>query len=354
VDLAGGTVDVWPLYLFLKNPITLNLGIDLFAEAEIEVTPASAGGSHFTLASEDQSKELKFDWPTLLKEPSAQNIPPALELHWKLLYYFAHEKLSADHQAFDFNLKLSTRAKSPAGAGLGGSSALSIAIVGALATWAHDRVIDPETEGEKFIQIVRDVETTVIKVPAGIQDYYGAMFGGLQVLHWGFGSHRREWLSDSTLAELDKRLILFYSGQSRNSGINNWVLFKGFIDNQEGVREKFAEIAKASEALDIALRAQDWKASGEAIAAEWSTRKTLAPGISTPEINAAFEEAARVAPVSGKICGAGGGGCFFIYLPSADPAHRSEIISKLGILSGIRHLPFTSSRRGVNVQVSRA
>jgi D-glycero-alpha-D-manno-heptose-7-phosphate kinase len=227
-------------------------------------------------------------------------------------------------------------------------------MIGALATWAHNRKIDPETEGETFIEIVRDVETTVIKVPAGIQDYYGAMFGGLQSLHWGFGSHRREWLPDPTLAELDQRLMLFYSGQSRNSGINNWVLFKGFIDNQEGVREKFEKIASATVGLDQALRAQNWQAAGVAIAEEWATRKTLAPGISTPEINAAFAEAARVAPISGKICGAGGGGCFFIYLPSADPSQRAEIISRLGQLPGIRPLPFTSSKRGVDVQVSRA
>ena len=354
IDLAGGTLDVWPLYLFLNHPITLNLGIDLFAEADVVVTPSERGNAHFILASEDQAKELKFDWPKLLKDPQMQGIPPALELHWKLLYHFAHEKLAQDHQAFDFNLKLSTRAKSPAGAGLGGSSALSIAMIGALATWAHDRVIDPEREGETFIQIVRDVETTVIKVPAGIQDYYGAMFGGLQSLHWGFGSHRRAWLPDSTLAELDKRLILFYSGQSRNSGINNWILFKGFIDNQEGVREKFEKIAQASQVLDHALKAQDWAAAGQAIADEWATRKTLAPGISTPEINSAFAEAARVAPVSGKICGAGGGGCFFIYLPSANAKERDEIILRLGKLPGIRHLPFASSRRGVDVLVSRA
>ena len=52
-------------------------------------------------------------------------------------------------------------------------------MIGALASWAKGQPVNPLEEGEKWIDIVRDVETTVIQVPAGVQDYYGAMFGGL-------------------------------------------------------------------------------------------------------------------------------------------------------------------------------
>src|SRR6185312_15075251 len=105
-----------------------------------------------------------------------------------------------------------------------------------------------------------------------------------------------------------------YSGQSRNSGINNWALFKSFIDKQEQVREKFGKIVAATTRLETALRRQDWDSVGAAIAEEWETRRTLAPGITTAEIDHAFAEAQKITKVSGKICGAGGGGCFFVYL----------------------------------------
>ena len=351
IDLAGGTVDLWPLYLFLDNPITINLGINLFAEADIIISDVKP--SRFTLRSEDQNKELSLDWPELLKDPTSQKVPPALQLHWKLLYHFAHEKLKLDHEAVDFSLTLTSRAKSPAGAGLGGSSALAIAMVGALATWARGELIDVERDGESFIEIVRDVETTVIQVPAGIQDYYGAMFGGLQSLRWGYGSHRREWLPEKTLHEIESRLILFYSGHSRNSGINNWTLFKGFIDKQEEVRTKFDLISKATQNLDYALHAKDWLAAGSAIDQEWETRRTLASGISTSEIDAAFAEARKIAPdSSGKICGAGGGGCFFVYLPSGEASLKEKIITALSVLPGIQHLPFQAVPRGVHVQLN--
>jgi D-glycero-alpha-D-manno-heptose-7-phosphate kinase len=355
MDLAGGTVDLWPLYLFLDRPVTVNLGIDLFAEAELETSEAKSGGQgSITLKSQDQGHELKLAWSDL----ESASAPPQLELHLKLLRHFARERAEeAGKRNHGFDLTLGTKAKSPAGAGLGGSSTLSVAIVGALATWARQgtprATIDVLRDGEKFIDIVRDVETTVIQVPAGIQDYYGAMFGGLQALRWGAGSHRREWLPESILGELEKRLMLFYSGQSRNSGINNWALFKGFIDNQQDVRARFGKIVQATRELEAALRAGDWTAAGRAITDEWWTRKTLAAGITTPEMERAFEAAQAITPVSGKVCGAGGGGCFFVYLPDPKPEYRSQIEAAF-VAQGIRPLPFRAVPHGLQVQTQTA
>jgi D-glycero-alpha-D-manno-heptose-7-phosphate kinase len=359
IDLAGGTVDIWPLYLFLQNPVTLNLGIDLYAEATIELSPAAGPQTNqVTLRSEDQNTELSTSWESIKNGISP---PPSLELHYKLLKYFFDRRTQTDSSKPFENFRLSTRARSPAGAGLGGSSTLSIAMIGALETWANpsriESPIHPETEGESFIEIVRDVETTVIRVPAGLQDYYGAMYGGLQSLRWGAGVHQRQWLPQDLLPELEKRLLLFYSGQSRNSGINNWALFKGFIDQQEGVRTKFEKISAATHRLEAALLARDWNQVGQAIAEEWETRKTLAPGITTPEIDRAFAEAQKLTRVSGKVCGAGGGGCFFVYLPVDSEASRNDLrdkIQKIFLGQGMRPLSFHGVPHGLEVQVTCA
>ncbi|MFL5811935.1 MAG: hypothetical protein ACJ763_00025 [Bdellovibrionia bacterium] len=342
IDLAGGTIDLWPLYLFLERPTTINLGIDLFAEAElIESDSKKAGHGSVTLRSDDQNIEQEISWEAL----SQAKVPPQLELHLKLLRHFTlFRKPGTD-------LTLKTRAKSPAGAGLGGSSTLSIAMIGALASWAKGQPVNPVEEGEKWIDIVRDVETTVIQVPAGVQDYYGAMYGGLQSLQWGAGRHQREWLPDDLIPELESRLLLFYSGQSRNSGINNWALFKGFIDNQEDIRGRFAKINQATRKLETCLLERRWSDAGEAIAAEWDVRRTLAAGISTPEMDRAFEIAKSIAPGrAGKICGAGGGGCFFIYLP--DPKDKAAVERAL-VAEGMRALPFRASPRGLEVHIRR-
>ncbi|MGK5082736.1 hypothetical protein WDW37_05465 [Bdellovibrionota bacterium FG-1] len=360
IDLAGGTVDLWPLYLFLEQPVTLNLGIDLYAETTLEITPTTdpnKGTVH--LRSDDQGHSLKMGWAEL----DTATAPAPLELHLKLLRYFARERLEqAGRKNLGFDLTLSSRARSPAGAGLGGSSTLSIAMAGALAGWAREgtqrETLDILRDGEKLIEIVRDIETTVIQVPAGIQDYYGAMFGGLQSLRWRAGQHERVWLPEGILADLEKHILLFYSGQSRNSGINNWMLFKSFIDDrgQGGVRTKFGQIVKATQHLETALMTRNWHDAGVAIAEEWAVRKTLAPGITTLEMERAFEAAQKISPISGKVCGAGGGGCFFVYLDDV-LGERAEAIKtqtqEAFAQQGIKLLPFHAVPRGLEVLISR-
>jgi D-glycero-alpha-D-manno-heptose-7-phosphate kinase len=194
-------------------------------------------------------------------------------------------------------------------------------------------------------------------VPAGLQDYYGAMFGGLQALNWGAGVHHREWLPQEILSELEPRLLLFYSGQSRNSGINNWLLYKNFIDDQSQVRERFRAIAKATRDVQAALLKKDWTGVGAAIRQEWDSRKTLAAGISTAEMDIAFAKAREIAPDSAaKICGAGGGGCFFIYLPESQASARDATRTKIQeefVKLGLRPLPFKAMPRGLDIQVTR-
>lgn len=349
VDLAGGTLDLWPLYLFFESPLTINLGIDLWASTRLEAV--KSGSACAVLRTEDQKTEQKLPWELLLSDQPL-NVPPQLELHAKLLRYFARKKATPPQGT----VTLTTSAKSPAGAGLGGSSTLSVSIVGALSAWARDGEV-PETavDGEHFIEVVRDIETTVIKVPAGVQDYYGAMFGGLQALHWGAGAHHRESLPEATLKELEKRLLLFYSGQSRNSGINNWALFKSFIDKDQATHDKFAAIHRATHDLHGALTRQDWESVGSAIASEWRARRTLAPGITTDTMDRAFESAMKLGATAGKVCGAGGGGCFFVYLPESSDSpggarSREQIKSAVEAL-GIRPLPFKAVPKGLEVKV---
>ena len=372
IDLAGGTVDIWPLYLFLKNPVTVNLAISLYAEAEVRSSPDdNDGGGAIVLQSEDQKTKHRFTWQdmeALNQEPVSTNLPKGLELHAKLLAYFSARKKKAGRFQNGDGITLKTRAQSPAGAGLGGSSALSIAIIGALAAWetqaAEGAEFDCQRDGENFIQIVRDIETTVIQVPAGLQDYYSAMYGGLQSLRWKPGTHEHHWLPQELITELQDRLLLFYSGQSRNSGINNWALFKGFIDqplggpqdSSEDIRAKFGKISEATAKLETALRARRWTEVGAAIQEEWSIRQTLASGISTPEIDRALSEASRLTPMSGKVCGAGGGGCFFVYLSENQAGRRAELkarIQEIFLNQGMRPLPFHGVPRGLEVRVGR-
>ena len=341
IDLAGGTIDIWPLYAFLQTPMTVNLAIDLFAEAKVEEISQEG----VVLEASDQNVSIKLGWEELRKA----KVPPALDLHHKLLKHFLDEKTKSTGLKPSTGLKLSTLARSPAGAGLGGSSAISVAIIGVLANWVRGS-FDQERDGERLIQITRDIETTVIQVPAGVQDYYAAMFGGLQSLNWRAEMHEHRRLSRESLASLEKRLLLFYSGHSRNSGINNWALFKSFIDTPKEVRPKFQEIADSAVQLEKAINAQDWNVAAEAINNDWRVRSSLAKAITTDSIDKAFDTANRITKVAGKVCGAGGGGCFFIFMPNDDNSLRERIRVEISKIEGIQTLPFKAVAHGLEVQ----
>ena len=346
VDLAGGTVDIWPLYLLLDQPKTINFGISLFATTTIESFPSNS--PQVRIESIDQKKAHTFSWAEILD----QNTPtmPELDLPVRLLRYFAKEQ--SNPRALSFILR--TEAKSPAGAGLGGSSALSISIIGALWKWTNPRTpLDLEKDGEFLISLTRDVESQVLYGPAGLQDYYGAAFGGLQVMDWKIAKNQRTSLPVSTLKELEARTLLFYSGKSRNSGINNWQLFKNLIDRDADTDRKFRAICEATGKVEAALLKQDFKSIVTQVRAEWDVRKTLAPGISTPEMDEAYARARIVADCAFKICGAGGGGCFFILLPEKDPAIKEAVKNAVLGSGQIQQLIFEAVPHGLTVKTTQ-
>ncbi|MCM0607059.1 MAG: hypothetical protein KA715_13300 [Xanthomonadaceae bacterium] len=346
VDLSGGTVDIWPLYLMIPGAVTTNLGIDLFAETELVETQDGQGT--VTFKSSDQNTELKIKWSELEKQKTI----PQLVLHQLLTEYFYHLKKEDGSFNPKSSLMVSTRATSPAGAGLGGSSALCVSIIAALSCWLSGKV-ESELDGERFISVAKDVESRVIQAPAGLQDYYGAVYGGLQSIEWGVFQHKRNDFGAELLQDLQSRMILFYSGLSRNSGINNWQVFKDFFDKKVEVRKHLESITSSTLDLNRALSKGDWNGIIEAIRSEWAARRQLAPGISTPEMDQAFKRAEKITKdIAYKVCGAGGGGCFFLILKESNDEIKAEIIEAVTSGTDIRHLPFHAVPYGVSVKPS--
>jgi D-glycero-alpha-D-manno-heptose-7-phosphate kinase len=129
------------------------------------------------------------------------------------------------------------------------------------------------------------------------------------------------------------------------------VLFKSFIDKDPSVARKFDSIVQSAQVLETALAERNWTRAREAIEQEWTARKTLASGISTPEMDQALQAAQLEAPIGFKVCGAGGGGCFFIFLESDDASLRKRVTERvLQSSPGIRALPFKISLKGLEVK----
>jgi D-glycero-alpha-D-manno-heptose-7-phosphate kinase len=315
IDLAGGTIDIWPLYLFHDGALTLNAAINLRAHAIVESRPE--GG--VALQSIDAGRRVQArDW----RELSASSPLPLLAL---LARHFRLE-----------NASLTTRSEAPAGAGIAGSSALTIATAGALAHWNH-QPLDPED----LLLTAMNVECQTIRVPTGVQDYRPALYGGVAAIELRPSGINRVAL-DVDPTELERRIVLAYSGEPRNSGTNNWEITKRHMDGDQHIFDCFERIRDTAVRMRAALERGDWDDVGRHIAFEWDNRKRLAPGVTTPAIDDLIARAAAAGATAAKVCGAGGGGCLFCYGP---PASRSAIAAALSA-GGARVLEYRIDTEG--------
>ncbi|HEX5708681.1 MAG TPA: hypothetical protein VFX96_15360 [Pyrinomonadaceae bacterium] len=285
VDVAGGTIDIWPLYLFHPGATTVNFAISLYARCRIE----TRDDDRVVLESRDRA--LSFE--TTVGEVENLVHEERLELISKLVHFFRPER----------GFHLTAESMAPAGAGLGGSSALAIACIGAL-----NRLVGDRYPREKFIMLAANVETTVIRVPAGFQDYYGAFYGGANAIHFRPDGIRREAL-DVDASALEERVVVCYTGEPRLSGINNWEMFKRHIDGDPDVFQIFDGIRDAGRGMQQALAAKDFARAGDIMRAAYPNRRRLAPNITTPHMDMLVERALANGAEAAKVCGAGGGGC---------------------------------------------
>ena len=318
IDLAGGTLDIWPLYLFHPGAQTLNAAISLRAHVRIDPRDDDRVG----LVSEDTSREVLLDPGDALRDDET------LPLLGRLAHQFGARGIT-----------LTTRAESPAGAGIAGSSALNIAVCGALNAWSR-AFHAPDV----LLDIARDIEAQVIKVPTGVQDYRPALFGGVSAIELTAGAVRRVPLSVDP-RELQAHLVLCYTGEPRNSGTNNWEILKRHIDGDRHVFDCFERIRDTAAAMRDALEAGRWDVVSGHLADEWEHRKRLAPGVTTPVIDALVGRARAAGAEAAKICGAGGGGCLLVMAPPAAlPAVRVALAE-----GGARLLDFTIETDGLRV-----
>lgn len=325
VDLAGGTIDIPPLFLFHEGAATVNFAISLLARCRIE----TRDDDRIILESVDQKALVE----STLGNIDSLRDEPRLELLSKLVYFFRPET----------GFHMTTESEAPAGAGLAGSSTLNIACIGALNKLVGDRY-----EPDKFIPIAANLETTVIRVPAGYQDYYSAAYGGAACIHFRMDGIKREALNIDT-AELERRIAVCYTGEPRNSGTNNWEITKNHIDGDKQIFAIFDEIRDTSLAVRNTLLVGDSDGLGRILAASHPQRKRLSPNITTPQMDHLIDVALANGAIAPKVCGAGGGGCIAFY---CEDGRREDVENALAAEQGAEVLDWQVNAAGLTVTVT--
>src|SRR5919205_274630 len=182
VDLEGGTIDIWPLYLFHPGATTVNFALSLHARCRIE----TRDDGRIILESRDR----KVSFETTLSAMEDLLLEERLELVSKLVHFF--KPTTGFHLVAESSV--------PAGAGLGGSSALAIACVGAL-----NRLVGNRYDERNFVMLAENIESRVIRVPAVFQDYSPPLYGSVSCVHFNAEGIQREALDVNT-EELERRI----------------------------------------------------------------------------------------------------------------------------------------------------
>jgi D-glycero-alpha-D-manno-heptose-7-phosphate kinase len=320
-DLAGGTLDLWPLYLFHPGASTLNFALEILTTCRI--SPLKDG--RIELSSVDTRRDEEFANLAELNARDSYEHPLAAHI----VRFVAPEG----------GLRIETDSQSPAGAGISGSSALMIATTAALA-----RFTGREMDLEQMRVTAQNIEAQIIRVPTGCQDYYPALYGGVSSIHLDADGVHRAAVPVAP-EEIEERFVLAYTGAPRQSGINNWEVFKAHIDGDQRVFSNFGKIAAIASEMHQALLRHDWEDVARLLREEWKLRRTNAPGITTPLIDKLISVAEKKGGRAAKVCGAGGGGCVLLMVEEGAGKAVSDAVSE----AGGKILPLRVARDGLRV-----
>lgn len=285
VDLAGGTLDLWPLYCFHPGSVTVNLA--LRRGVRLRLVPGCAPRGRIRHASPG--------------DPSVELGPGDAARHLGAAVGF--------HLFPDGGFAVDVLEQPPVGSGLGASSAFAVALARACLALAKRRF-----PPHRLAALLRDLEAAVLAAPTGVQDYYPALLGGALAIHLEPGGERVERLPVH-LDWVEERLVVVFSGITHASGMVNWEVYRARVDGDTRVATALGEIVGAAAECRRGLLAADENAVGQAIAVEWAARRRLAPAVTNQTLDAIVAAGLAAGASGAKACGAGGGGSLLFWAP---------------------------------------
>jgi D-glycero-alpha-D-manno-heptose-7-phosphate kinase len=317
VDLAGGTLDIYPLCLLVPGAMTVNAAIAVRSLAEIRPSrgPARLLSGNFPVREE-------------AGDTHGFRTKGALGLVASALRFFPPCR----------GVELRFRNEAPVGSGLGASSSLLVAVMIVMDAWLGSR-----RRWEETARAAMEIEAAHLRTLTGCQDHVAALRGGIQAIRFQPGRLDAARIAPAAAASrtLEAHGFLAATGTAHHSGRVNWRMVRGAIGGDAAVLRKFAGIAAAARDVWDSVSAGEAPTAGRAVAREWAIRRTLAPGVSLPRVGRVFAAKSFRKGVAGaKLCGAGGGGMIFGLL--RDPDSRRDVESFLES-QGFAVLPFRIS-----------
>lgn len=312
LGLAGGGTDVSP-YSDLYGGAILNITIGMYAYATLK--PLS--GKKIRISAIDRNETVSLDVSKQLKIDGKLDLAKGV-----------YNRIVKDFIKKPFAFELTTFVDAPPGSGLGSSSTLVVAILGAFVEWFKLPL------GEYDIaHLAYKIEREDLGMHGGKQDQYAATFGGVNYMEFYANDKvivnplrvKEKWLN-----ELENNLVLFFTETSRLSS----EIIKKQSDNVKKKNVKSIDamhsLKEQSIKMKEALLKGDVDGIGKILHYGWQHKKAMAEGISNTHIESIYAAALDAGATGGKISGAGGGGFMIFYAPYNNKFKVIEALNKLG------------------------
>ena len=321
LGLAGGGTDVSPYSDDFGGAI-LNATINLYAYATIKVRT----DNKIVFKAEDRGETFECDSTEQIA------IDGLLDLH-KGVY----NRIVKEFHQLPLSFELTTYSDAPAGSGLGTSSTMVVAIVGAFVEWLKLPL------GEYDIaKLAYEIEREDLAMAGGRQDQYAATFGGVNFME--FSAKNKVIVNPlrirkEVLYELENNLVLYNTATSRVSAKIIEDQTNNIKNNKSSSIDAFHQLKKQAFMMKEVLLKGNIDEIGSILDFGWKFKKQLATAITNPQIDEIYNAAINAGAVGGKISGAGGGGFFFFYCPENT---RYQVINELNNFGGkVRKFHFT-------------
>lgn len=319
IGLAGGGTDVSP-YSDLYGGAILNATVSLFAYANIETIPEKK----ILLHAMDKQEEQQYAW--------SYELPIYGQLD---LLKGVYNRIQKQYGMPETGFKLSTFVDAPAGSGLGTSSTLVVAIVGAFVEMLRLPL------GEYDIaHLAYEIERSDLQMIGGRQDQYAATFGGVNYMEF-YGDNvvvNPLRIKQQYLFELENNLVLYYTATSRDSATIIEKQSQNVVSKQEKPIDAMHQLKRQAQLMKEALLKGRLHEIGEILDFGFQQKKQMAEGISNTLMDEIYEAAKKAGATGGKISGAGGGGFMTFYCPANT---KYKVIEKLSAFGGfVRNYQF--------------
>jgi D-glycero-alpha-D-manno-heptose-7-phosphate kinase len=367
IDLAGGTLDVWPIPEILRSSEpanffslhglssephasrcvrTINAGIELFTSCTLRAKSRAATSANvsrgFVVSIGNAQSPEKYDLADQVQVASFCSMHPLIA---KVTLHFA-AWLAPEIES----IAIETDSQIPKGSGLGGSSSLFVSLITAFKSLLKDQN-DPCNNLTALCELACKLEAGMLGGLAGIQDHLGAAFGGVSAFELGAAEITRTAFDGSIAQWLENHAVLGLSIDEHHSGNTNWLVLKAFLSGENAARQAFSDLARNADKAFSALEKKDFKGLVESLSDDWKIRQHAFPFLTTEQIERTLATARAAGASGAKVCGAAAGGVMLITHDGS--ASQAENIKRAITSCGAQILPLKIATSGVKIQRSQ-